>query len=292
MSKRLLLVTALMIGAVTGALAQDLYQVGDIVEFNGTKGYVYKVESNGRHGYAISLNVFKPKKYCTDKVLAKVGFTTTKDNGVENTQIISKLAEDNGKTLSAFPAYEWAKSLGEGWYIPSAEELADAVKVLVTAPAGEEDEGGEDGVEESIDQTSVNQTEDPNGINWNDYIYQLPKKSKKFANNTSNKFKEEGGEEYLKSNTVIALCSSTITSSLPVKYWLKASKEARKTKDEGVWAKYEQYKVPSFAVYQNYKPAAQISMWAMVAWNGYMGYGLALTDANASATQFRAIYKF
>ena len=76
MSKRLLLVAAFAISAVMGVLAQDLYQVGDIVEFNGTKGYVYKVESNGRHGYAVSLKSLSFKKMCTDKAFKKVFFTT------------------------------------------------------------------------------------------------------------------------------------------------------------------------------------------------------------------------
>lgn len=278
--------------SVLALQAQDLYQIGDIVDFNGVKGYVYKVSSNGRHGYAISLAAFESKKLCTDKALQKKRLKTTEDDGAENAKIVEKFATDNGKTLAIFPAYEWAKSLGEGWYIPSVAEMKEVLTILSTKPEGYPDDGeAEEASEESADQ-SVAQGANAGsiGIDYKKYTIKISTKAKKFVNNTSDKFKEEGGSEFLKNQNFNILMTSTICDQVPLKYAAKFSKEY-KADPEAAMEKYSQYMFGAYVIYVNDHPASAISVFANFAFGGSLKTSIYWYQMQAK-TDVRAIYKF
>lgn len=269
MKKQLLLLTALFCGTASTIFSQDLYQIGDIVDFNGTKGYVYKVSSNGRHGMAVSISDFQVKKWCTDKaIVKKVIEGTTIDDGVKNMEAYEQTAKAAGKDMAIYPAFEWAQSLGQGWYIPSIKELKELLEILVTAPAGEEDNSeGDD--EESVDQEAIQAQEQGSVLNLQEYRFKVSKKSKKYVDKVGKAMKEAGGNDYVDNGSVHTLMSSSSFGSLPYKYAVKASKDI-KNGETNVKEKYRQYEVPMTYLYTNTKPAAAISMWAKFAFGGRM----------------------
>ena len=97
---------------------------GDVVEINGHKAIIFSLDENG-HGSAMTIKALRGKKnpWCPDqKTCERLSMSST-DDGYANTQEIFLYCETNNVPLSSFPAFEWCKKLGEGWYIPSEEQL-------------------------------------------------------------------------------------------------------------------------------------------------------------------------
>lgn len=105
------------------------YKVGDIYDENGLKGIVVRVDASGEHGLIMSL------KKCAKKWLddGDEKFTTNayyEDDGEKNMAVIEKYINENGKSWSMFPYFEWCRSLGEGWYAPATDELKDILNAI------------------------------------------------------------------------------------------------------------------------------------------------------------------
>lgn len=107
--------------------ASTTYKVGDMYNQNGVKGVVVKVDATGQHGVIMSLEGSK-EKWTSDK---KFDFETNafyEDDGQKNMEVIAKYVESGKASWSDFPVLNWARSLGEGWYIPSKNEAAEIWK--------------------------------------------------------------------------------------------------------------------------------------------------------------------
>ena len=98
------------------------YNVGDFYNENGVRGMVVLVEDNGKHGLVMSLKESKAD-WLTDKSLALETTAFYEDDGMKNLEAIEKYVNESGKSLKAFPLFAWARSLGNGWYIPSRNEV-------------------------------------------------------------------------------------------------------------------------------------------------------------------------
>ncbi len=101
---------------------------GDIIEINGVKAIVFRLDEYG-NGTAMTIKALRgvKKAWCRDnKFLNDLSSDSTID-GYANTQAIYDYCSDNKISLSMFPAFAWCKSLGEGWYIPSEEQLKDFI---------------------------------------------------------------------------------------------------------------------------------------------------------------------
>lgn len=121
MKKIYLILFALIAGVCTTVKAQ--YKVGDIYDKNGVKGMVIQVTDGGQHGLLMSLEASGAKWYQKDK---DVKFSTSafyEDDGMKNMEALAAYIKENGKSWSDFPLFEWARSLGEGWYIPAKDEM-------------------------------------------------------------------------------------------------------------------------------------------------------------------------
>lgn len=108
---------------------QSNFQCGDIIDINGTKAIIYKVDELGLHGVAMSVKCLRGIKdmWCRDNHLDKTMPSTLSEyDGMENTRQIIAFAKRNG-VLQKFPVFEWCNKLGEQWYIPSKKELEDFV---------------------------------------------------------------------------------------------------------------------------------------------------------------------
>lgn len=97
---------------------------GDIIDINGVKALVFHVDKNG-HGVAIAVKALRGRKnvWCNDKNILKSMIPTIDSDGMKNTEIVYHCIENNNYSISSFPAFEWCKNLGIGWFIPSKEDL-------------------------------------------------------------------------------------------------------------------------------------------------------------------------
>ena len=100
-----------------------VYEIGDIYDRNGVKGIVVMTHNGGRNGVIMSVD-----EACLSwstlkrKQLKKTGATNRQD-GAENMQAIERYIAENGLSWSDFPAFEWCRAKGEGWYLPAINEI-------------------------------------------------------------------------------------------------------------------------------------------------------------------------
>jgi len=92
---------------------------GDIIEINGVKAIVYQTYGNG-HGKAMAVQALRGIK----KVWG-TAYLSTPDrlSGRTNTENVFRFINERNLNIVLFPVFNWCKSLGDGWYIPSVSEL-------------------------------------------------------------------------------------------------------------------------------------------------------------------------
>ncbi len=118
-------------------VAGESYAVGDLYYAEGDKenpiGVVYEVTDGGVHGKIISFDEVS-LEWSTDKVL--VGANSESD-GKANSDVISGVADSAAK----YPANAWCTAQGQGWYMPSLNELITihGVQYLLNVTLGEND---------------------------------------------------------------------------------------------------------------------------------------------------------
>ena len=129
-----------MMAVVASALIADAqtYKVGDLYDVNGVKGIVFRVDDSGQHGLIMSLDDCGDS-WCVTKLNKKDAKhesipTDTEafdeNDGAKNMEEIEKYINETGISWDYFPLMKWAKELGEGWYIPSKNELWDIIKFV------------------------------------------------------------------------------------------------------------------------------------------------------------------
>ncbi len=121
-----LLLSVMMVAAVAVANAQ--YKVGDIYNENGVKGIVVTVTDGGTHGMLMSLDCASER--WTDGDLKFETKAFHEDDGMKNMAEIEKYIKESGKSWKDFDLFEWARSLGDGWYIPSSDEMLNIMKSI------------------------------------------------------------------------------------------------------------------------------------------------------------------
>lgn len=99
------------------------YKVGDIYEKDGLKGLVIQVTDGGKHGLLMSLQASGAKWYQKDKETKYATSAFYEDDGMKNMEALATYIKESNKSWSDFPLFEWARSLGEGWYIPASDEM-------------------------------------------------------------------------------------------------------------------------------------------------------------------------
>ena len=98
------------------------YKVGDYYNDGKKEGVVFEVWNNGNCGKIVSLqqSVTSLQWASDTDDQSKIVGATDENNGLQNMLKIQK--EENWR--DRFPAFAWCASLGEGWYLPSTNELA------------------------------------------------------------------------------------------------------------------------------------------------------------------------
>ena len=95
------------------------YKIGDLYDKDGVKGLVFRVYEDKLSGLIVSMTEPEKMKAWSSEFIATG--CTERECGELNTSIIYSLPN----WQSNYPAFEWCKSLGKGWYIPSIDELRE-----------------------------------------------------------------------------------------------------------------------------------------------------------------------
>ena len=110
----------------TSSSSGKIYKVGDYYNENGKQGVVFEVSADGRHGKIVSMK----------KSAEMLDWSS---NSAEQKRLIGANSETTGAYNMAkvkarpywrdkYPAFKWCADLGEGWYLPSKEELLTIYK--------------------------------------------------------------------------------------------------------------------------------------------------------------------
>ena len=102
--------------------ASAQYKTGEIYDKDGLKGIIVYVDDSGEHGLLMSMeSSFKDWADTGEDKLSTPCFY--EDDGLKNMDALAQYIEEKGYTWEKFPVFEWARSLGDGWYIPAKDEL-------------------------------------------------------------------------------------------------------------------------------------------------------------------------
>ena len=99
----------------------NTYQVGDYYNDGVREGVVFEVSAGGRHGKIVSMKQsVTTLKWSSDSADYKrlIGANSEAD-GAANMAKVKAISGWEAK----YPAFKWCADLGEGWYLPSIEEL-------------------------------------------------------------------------------------------------------------------------------------------------------------------------
>lgn len=99
------------------------YHVGDYYSRNGVQGIVCYVEADGQHGLVISLDEAMLPWSVFRKPDLRTVDTDSANDGLENMAALECYIEANNLSWDDFPAFKWCRDHGDGWYLPSIDEL-------------------------------------------------------------------------------------------------------------------------------------------------------------------------
>ena len=106
---------------------ETIYGIGDIYNKNGIKGVVVMLTDGGRHGLIMSLDeACLPWCNLHRKKQKRAMGASDRHDGMMNMLAIEKYIAENNLSWSNFPAFEWCRAKGEGWYLPSINEIWSA----------------------------------------------------------------------------------------------------------------------------------------------------------------------
>lgn len=124
--KRLFVLFAVLSAFITtNAQVMSTYRVGDYYNDGMKEGIVFEVTSGGKKGKILSIDQspLLPWTVCTADMSRLVGAKSQND-GQYNQKVVEAIEDWQLK----YPAFDWCASLGEGWYLPSKEELKSIYK--------------------------------------------------------------------------------------------------------------------------------------------------------------------
>lgn len=125
--KKALFIIGILFSFILAANAK--YKVGEIYDKDGVKGMVVVVDESGEHGLLLSLRG-SDNRWCKGDVKTAVN-AISEDDGAQNMAAVEKYINKKNLSWNLFPLFKWAKEeLGEGWYIPSKNELLAVAESL------------------------------------------------------------------------------------------------------------------------------------------------------------------
>lgn len=106
-----------------GPQVEKTYEIGDFYNEDGLKGVVCQLTEDRKHGQIISMEeIYLPWSTFRKEDFRQTGVTDRQD-GLENMKTIEKYIAGNNLSWADFPAFDWCRRQGEGWYLPAIDEL-------------------------------------------------------------------------------------------------------------------------------------------------------------------------
>ena len=139
--KKIMLSIIALVSSISMVQAQT-YKIGDVYDKGGVKGVVFYVDDSGEHGLLVSPSGFEGKWCKKEQANNTINCYDEKDGAV-NMETIATYIKDNDASWDEFPLFQWARSLGEGWYIPASDEIKLLAKAI---------NGGEEYSEKNINK--------------------------------------------------------------------------------------------------------------------------------------------
>lgn len=99
------------------------YAVGDYYDRGGVRGVVCYVEAEGHRGLIVSLDEAMLAWSLFRKPDLRTIGTADMSDGQRNMETVERYIEANGLSWADFPAFEWCRDKGRGWYLPAINEL-------------------------------------------------------------------------------------------------------------------------------------------------------------------------
>lgn len=99
------------------------YQIGELYDQNGLKGVICMLTEDRQHGLIISLDEIYLQWSEFRKPDLRVAGADDRTDGAENMKKIAAYIAENNLSWDDFPAFKWCRDKGEGWYLPSIDEL-------------------------------------------------------------------------------------------------------------------------------------------------------------------------
>ena len=106
--------------------AGRVYNIGDIYNKDGVVGIVVMLQAGGQHGLIMSLDEACLAWSKLSRREHKKTGASDRFDGAENMKAIEKYITENGLSWDKFPAFKWCREKGEGWYLPSINEIWSA----------------------------------------------------------------------------------------------------------------------------------------------------------------------
>ena len=97
----------------------ETYSVGDYYDDGKRQGVVFAVSDDGRHGKIVSLDQ-TIEQWCTKGLFEEsivVGASSESDGKANTDKVMARADSEE------YPAFQWCRTKGDEWYLPSKEEL-------------------------------------------------------------------------------------------------------------------------------------------------------------------------
>lgn len=107
----------------TAARSARQYDIGEYYDRDGVKGVVCALSPDKTHGLLLSLDEIYLHWSEFRKPDLRVVGADDRSDGMANMEKIAAYIEANGGSWEDFPAFKWCREQGEGWYLPSIDEL-------------------------------------------------------------------------------------------------------------------------------------------------------------------------
>ena len=99
------------------------YEIGELYDQNGIRGVICQLSDDGMHGLVMSLDeIYLHWSEFRKPDLRVIGTDNRSDGSVNMEKVAAYIAENN-LSWDDFPAFKWCREKGEGWYLPSIDEL-------------------------------------------------------------------------------------------------------------------------------------------------------------------------
>lgn len=109
--------------AAAPAATDALYEIGAFYDRDGIQGIVIATTDGGKHGTIISLDeACLPWSTIERKNLKSCGCNDRFD-GRKNMATLEQFIAAEGLSWNDFPAAQWCRAKGEGWYLPAIIEI-------------------------------------------------------------------------------------------------------------------------------------------------------------------------